>query len=124
MNKINLITAPDKLYNEAFSILLIYPNDYIKSELQSIVQQIDIAINIYLYEDHNVDWLLDIGSSCDYIIIDVDNCTTTVRDLCSFFIAKPKTYWLTQSENIVYNKLSVNRIYDLNFIKTIMEKNI
>lgn len=124
MNKINLITPPDKLYNECFSILLISPTDFIKQQLQSIVQEIDIPINIYLYEEDNIDWLLDIASSVDYIVIDLDNCDSKVRELCSYFVAKPKTYWLTQGENTVYNMLSVNRIYDLEPIKNIMEKQL
>lgn len=124
MNKINLITPPDKLFNEALSILLIYPSSYIKDQLQPLLQEIDIAINIYLYEEENIDWLFDIISSVDYIILDIDNSDTTVKDLVSFLIAKPKTYWLTQSNYPVYNKLSVNRIYDLDIIKNIMEKQL
>lgn len=124
MNKINLITPPDKLYNDSLSILLIYPSEIIKNQLQPLLQEINIPINIYLYEDDDIDWLFDIASSVDYIILDIDNSDTVVRDLVSYLIAKPKTYWLTQGEYIVYNKLSVNRIYDLDIFRTIMENKL
>lgn len=124
MNKISLITPPDKLYNDSLSILLIYPSEIIKTQLQPLLQEIDIPINIYLYEDHDIDWLFDIVSSVDYIILDIDNSDTVVRDLVSYLIAKPKTYWLTQGDYTVYNKLSVNRIYDLDIIRTIMENKL
>ena len=77
-----------------------------------------------MYEEQNLDWLLDISASCDYIVIDIDNCTTTTRDLCSYLVAKPKTYWLTQGENTVYTMISTNRIFDLDFIREIMEKQL
>jgi hypothetical protein len=124
MNKINLITPPDKLHNDAFSLLLIQPTEFTKSQIQAIVQEIDIAINIYLYETSDVDWLLDVTALADCVIVDIDNCNSATRDLCSYLIAKPKTYWLTQGENTVYNKLSANRIYDLDFIRRILEQEI
>jgi hypothetical protein len=34
-------------------------------------------------------------------------------------IAKPKTFWLTKGENVVYNKLSNNRVNDFKFLSNL-----
>jgi hypothetical protein len=53
----------------------------------------------------------------DYVIFDVDNSASEVRDLASYIIANPNTYWLTNSIDSVYNNISINRVYDLSFLK-------
>ena len=50
---------------------------------------------------------------CDQTIIDLDHCDSQVRDLASYIIAQSNTLWLTNAVETVYNKLSINRIYDL-----------
>jgi hypothetical protein len=52
--------------------------------------------------------------------MNLDACDTHSRDLGSFLVIYPKTYWLTKAENIVYNKLSLNRVYNLDFIKSLI----
>jgi hypothetical protein len=121
MPNITVITPPDKIFNTNKSILLIYPNNSLKSDFQTLVQDWEVDFNLYLYsvepteQDH--DWLLSIVKLVDIVIFDVDNATAEVRDLASYIIAHPHTYWLTNSPSPVYNKLSVNRIYDLSFLK-------
>jgi len=56
---------------------------------------------------------------CDLIIVDIDNCPSYVKDLLSFIIAKPKTYWLTNAVEVVYNHISSNRIYNLSILERI-----
>jgi hypothetical protein len=34
-------------------------------------------------------------------------------------IAKPKTFWLTNGENRVYNKLSINKIQNFEFLTSL-----
>ena len=55
MSEINLITPPDKLYNHDRTILLIYPSLNIKTEIQNILLESKKKINIYLYEDQDID---------------------------------------------------------------------
>jgi hypothetical protein len=45
------------------------------------------------------------------------------RDLLSYMIAKNKTYWLTNSQDSVYNSLSSNRVYNLDFLSNIGDNN-
>lgn len=122
MNNINLITPPDKLYNDSLSILLIHPSKDVQLDLQNnILPTFDFSINVYYYDKpvynkDDVDWLLSIFHLVSLVIIDLDNSSSHVKDMCSYFIAKSKTYWLTNSVDTVYNHLSPNRIYNLSFL--------
>ena len=122
MSKISVITPPDKLYNKAYSFVLIYPNDDIKQQLQNLIADWDCAINVYLYEEEAVDWLLYIVQSADAVILNLDDSDSEVRDLASYLVSLPNVFWLTKGEISVYNKLSVNRIYNLDTIGGTVEK--
>ena len=116
MSKISVITPPDKLYNKAHSFVLVYPNEDIKQHLQNLIADWDCAVNVYLYEEEAIDWLLDIVQSADAVVLNLDDCDTQVRDLASYLVSLPNVFWLTKGEISVYNKLSVNRIYNLDTI--------
>lgn len=119
MAKINLITAPDKLYNSDTSFLLIYPSNPIKEQFNSILQSTTSNVNLYLYEhesdSHDIDWLLSVHQTVDYCIIDLDNSPSEIRELVSYFISKSNTYWLTNGEYMFYNSISNNKIWNLDY---------
>lgn len=119
MADINLITAPDRLFNNVISFLLIYPSKSVKEQFNFLLQNNIQSFNVYLYESlsdvHEIDWLLSTHKIADYTILDVDNCPAEIRDLVSYFIANPKTYWLTNAEQMFYNKISNKRIYSLDY---------
>lgn len=119
MSDITLITSPDKVYTQEYSFLLIYPSSIVKEQFQNFLAQIEMPSHVYLYEnkdDHEVEWLLDVFHIVDTVIIDIDNCEKTIRDLTSYFIAKDKTYWLTNGTGNYYNVISKNRVFDLDFL--------
>jgi hypothetical protein len=121
LNKINIITPPDKIFSDCLNILLIHPSESIKNELQNILANYENSCNIYVYENktydpNEIDWLLTVFNVCNLCIIDLDNSSPQVRMLSSYLIAKPKTYWLTNGEDVVYTHISNNRIYDLDFM--------
>lgn len=122
MNNIHLITPPDKLYNDSLSVLLIHPSKDVQLDLQNnILPTFDFSVNVYyydkpIYNKDDIDWLLSIFHLVNLVIIDLDNSSSHVKDICSYFIAKSKTYWLTNSVDTVYNHLSPNRIYNLSFL--------
>lgn len=119
MNEIKLITPPDRLYTQEISFLLIYPSKKIKEEFTSMVSNIDENIHVYLYEidsTHEAEWLIDTFNQVNYVILDIDNCNSDIRSLASYFIAKDKTYWLTNSQDSLYNVISKNRIFSLDFL--------
>lgn len=121
MPKLNLITPPDKLFNECYSVLLIYPSDDIKNDLQDSIKLQKKDINVYVFEpdakEQNLDWLLSVCHLVDVVILDVDNSSVEVRKLASYIISKSNTYWLTNEPNPLYNMLSVKQIHNLDFLK-------
>jgi len=118
--KINLITAPDIVYNNAYSILMICPTDGLKLELQSHLSEFDIDVNIYMANanDHvDIKWLLSISKWADIVIFDIDNSPTQVQELQSYLISLSNVFWLTNHEYLYYNILSTNREYNLDFLQ-------
>ena len=111
---INLITAPDKLLNSNPSVLLVNPSDQLKENFNSHAGNINRAINLYLFENNEseIEWLLDIVSSVDYIILDIDN-TKIQQWIIGYILNFGKTFYLTNTKDIMYNIVNVNRIYEL-----------
>lgn len=128
MNKINLITPPDILPNDSYQLLVMYPSKTLQKELQeTFLSKAEFSVNVYYYDKLNynnddVNWLLTIFKLCDTAIIDVDNVAPYAKDLLSYMIAKDKTYWLTNTQNSVYNNLSNNRVFTLEFMSAIGDK--
>lgn len=121
---ITLITPPDKIYNDAIGLLLLFPNKDLQAEIQQeIFPVVSDPLNVYLYDKEqysvsDMDWLMSVFTLADMVLIDIDNCPPYVRDLASYMIAKPKTYWLTNSLDPVYNYISKNRIFNTSFLSS------
>ena len=121
MTKINVITAPDVLHNKALSFLLIQPSVEVRDQFQNLLAKFEKPLNIYLYDpqtddERAYDWLLNIANIVDYCIVDVDNLGITERNLASYLISLTNTFYLTNDEVTPYNMLSVNRIYNLDWL--------
>lgn len=122
---INLITPPDILHNDNFQLLVVGPSGSLSKEIQNtIFKNANDSLNVYIYDrqeykGEDVDWLLNVFKQSDLVIVDVDNCASHCRDLLSYMIAKEKTYWLTNSQDSVYNNLSKNKIYTLDSLSSI-----
>lgn len=123
--KINLITPPDKIYNDAVSLLLVFPSKDIQKQVQDeILSTVETGLNVYIFDQKNytkdsVDWLLNIFTLSNIVLVDVDQCPPYVKDLLSYMIAKPKTYWLTNAIETVYTHISSNRIYNLSVLRNL-----
>jgi hypothetical protein len=119
MSDITLITPPDKIFNQSKSILLIYPSEESKQAIQSFLAQSDQHFNVYLYtEDKDINWLLNVHKFCDRTFLELDNIPSELSTLVSYLISFSSTFWLTKGEHLYYNKLSANRIYNFEFLKT------
>lgn len=121
MSDITVITPPDKIFNQNTNIFLLYPSDKIKSDLQDILANSKTKVNIYIYEnkdEHDVDWLFTIQKISDITIVELEELPLEIKQIQSYLVSQSNTYWLTKGENIWYNKLSVNRVYDLHFLNT------
>jgi hypothetical protein len=123
-NSILLITPPDKIHNQNKNILLVHPSSYIKNSTQEFLAESDEGFNVYIYEpqseeEYNLDWLLDVARFAEIAIIDLDNCDPQTKQIASYLVSLPNVFWLTSSEQNCYNRLSVNRIYDLDILNQI-----
>ena len=112
MPNITLITPPDKLLNSNTSILLVKPSDELKSDLNEKLKDLEINLNIYLYETVNESWLIDAVNIVDHIILDIDNIVTN-QWVIGYILAQNKTFYLTNAPESMYNIVNVNRIYEL-----------
>lgn len=121
---INLITPPDKVFSDAVNVLVIFPSKDLQQQIQNeVFPNAKESINVYLYDkpqytNTDVDWLLSVFNLCQIVIVDVDQCPPHIKDLLSFMIAKPKTYWLTNAVDSVYNHISSNRIYNISILSS------
>lgn len=120
MSNIKLITPPDILHSQEYSFLLIYPSPLIKSEFQDLISDLTMPLHVYWYDTDDIDWLLSVFQQADTVILDIDNCPSKIRDLTSYFITKDKTFWLTNSGENYYNKISRNRIFSLDSLNAVI----
>ena len=108
---INLITPPDKLFNNNTSILLVNPSDYLKEDINTCLKNIKQDLNLYLYEESDITWLLDVINSVDYILLDINN----VQDnhwVIGYILSKQNCFYLTNDRELSYNNVNRNRVYD------------
>lgn len=113
---INLITAPDKLLNNNYSLLLINPSNDIKENFNEVAKSFDRNINLYLYEgEPMLQWLVEVANIVDNIVIDIDN-TIENKWLIGYILSLSKTFYLTKDTYQVYNTINNNVIYDLSQI--------
>jgi len=135
MSDLTVVTPPDTLLTNNVSFLLVYPSRDVKDEFQNLIMKFDDPFTTYIYETqepkerlevediklektdvHDYDWLLRHVHVADFVILDIDNCPPTIRDLASYIIANTNTFWLTKAPDMYYNKLSNKRIYHLDYL--------
>ena len=92
-----------------------------RHELQNILAEMEDSINVYmvfLTKMYNIpDWLLNLHKICDVVLVNLDNLQPCISTIMSYLISFDNTYWLTKGENLLYNKISPNRIYNIEQIK-------
>lgn len=123
MNDITLITPPDVLNNDAYSMLIICPSEEYKILINNILSESNMHLNLYWYESRfdSIDWIINLLKKMDVVFVDVDNSDNEVRMFLSHIIAQPNTFYLTRDNNTPYNLISKNRVYDFvwleNFVR-------
>ena len=119
---LNLITPPDKLFNNNKSFLLMNPSDIVKEQFNEMAKQLGENLNVYLFdaETPDVGWLLDVVNQVDTIILDVDNTRNEYQWLIGYLLSFDKTFYLTKAEEMSYNVINTRRIYD---VRQITEEN-
>ena len=114
MSKINLITAPDRLHNNNYSVLLINPSEAVKADFNRSILNLNQEINLYLYETtefNDYDWLITVSNTVDHIVLDISH---TGKDfwLLGYLLSQPHTHYISVQDPTPYHLLCANRIYD------------
>lgn len=118
LGKINLITPPDKLFNNNLGYLLVKPSTHVKQQFQAILSQNFEEVNVFVFDEneHDIGWLLATAVQSDVIIIDIDNCDPITQKFVTFMLSLPNTHYITNDEITPYSLISKNRIYNLDWI--------
>ena len=124
ISKVNLITYPDQIFSDTIKLLFISKNSSLKDELQSYIAKGNVDMDIYLTEElildnQQIDWLFNVFNMCNICVLDLDSANPQIRQLASYFIAKPKTYYLTNEVDSLYNHISNRQVYNLEFLHQI-----
>jgi len=112
-NKINLITPPDQLHNNNFSLNLINTNDEEK-EIVSVFlskQDDDREINLYAYtNESNPTWLLNCVDGKINTYINLDNTHDISVKYKSYMLSNSNVYYYTSDNNEkeIYSLISAN----------------
>lgn len=118
LGKINVITPPDKLFNQNPSILLVKTTNEVKEAFQKYICQVLDELNVFVFDENEMDieWLLSVHAYADISIVDIDNCDPITKSFVTFMISQPETYYITKDELTPYGLISKSRIYDLEAI--------
>lgn len=113
---INLITAPDILFNNTFSMLLIQPSNDIKKELETFLITVDSPINIYLYETNTNDikWLLTVIKQVNIVIIEPDYVSPSIQQYVSYILSMSNVWYKSDTDWSLINK---NKFFDFPQLK-------
>lgn len=124
LGKINLITPPDRLYNSNPTYLLVKPSTKIKMQFQVMLSQMGDDINVYVFDDDemDIDWMLSVSQTSDFVIIDIDNCDTQTLMFVALMLTQPNSYYMTLDEVTPWHLVSRNRIYNLDWITEILDE--
>jgi hypothetical protein len=117
--KIKIITAPDRIFDQSQTMLVINPSETLKNAVHDYAVACDQHLNIYLYSGHddNIAWLLSVANSVDNIIIDMDNCPVAVSQFFSYLLSLPHTYYKCDVMQAPWDLLNKNRFYDFPKLK-------
>jgi hypothetical protein len=108
---INLITAPDMIFNNTFSMLLIHPSNDIKKQLETFLITINKPINIYLYDQNTDDikWLLSVIKQVNIVIIETDNIASSLQPYISYILSMNNVWY---KSDIDWSLINRNKFFD------------
>lgn len=112
--KISIITAPDIIFNQAHTLLLVQPAQDLRIAAEQYCMSKECSINAYIFTDTDTDirWLLTVAKIVDYVIVDMDNCNQCVTHFMSYLLSIPNTYYRTTHEVAPWKLINQNRFYD------------
>lgn len=115
MNKINLISPPDKLYNNHKTFNLVCATQKEKENLSFALSKNNKGedIDIYVYNnENNLLWLLDVINRKNYTYLNLDNLQGNVVQYTSYIVSLPNVYYYTKDlkTKAIYELISTNLV--------------
>ena len=128
MTKITMITEPDKLLNDRVSVLLVAPDNDLKTQFNDAMKEIDAEVNLYMWEigdpddQSNIQWLVEVARDVDHIIL---NCDDMYKDrwIVGYLLQLKHCYFkhMGSTEAFGYNVVNNNKIWNLDYLKEHLE---
>jgi hypothetical protein len=112
--KVKIITAPDRVYDQSQTMLVITPSIELKDAVHNYAIDCENHLNIHLYsgDENNIAWLLSVANSVDNILIDMDNSPESLSHFFSYILSLPNTYYKCSVMQAPWDLLNKNRFYD------------
>jgi len=114
-NKINLITPPDNLHNNNFTLSVVNTTDEEKEKISNYLskQQDDREINLFAYtNESNPTWLLYKVNGKINTYINLDNTVDISVQYISYMLSLSNVYYYTEDQNKkdMYSLISANSV--------------
>ena len=118
-NKIQVVTAPDIIFDQSFNLLVIAPGSNLTKSLEDFIVEKKKSLNLYFYfgTENDIKWLLTIAKIADCTIIDLDNCPEQVTKFASYILSLPNTHYKTDNKLVDWSIINSNKFYDFPEIK-------
>jgi hypothetical protein len=95
-----IVTAPDRYYTEAYSILLIDFEwglvEHIINPLRSSL--VDLAIHVYTPHDNDSKWAIDVATSSNIVLMDLNQNTN--NDIIKGYLISKNNVWYTGRQDL------------------------
>lgn len=114
LGKVKVVTAPDIVHDQAYTILVVCPDESVKLGLQTYLSTRvdDCVVYVYNGNENDIKWLLTTAKLSDVVIVDMDNSTYEVSHFLSYLLTLPATYYKCQHMRAPWDVINKNRFYD------------
>ena len=104
--------------------MLIKPSTKVKMQFQNLLSKIEEDINVYVFDDieTDIDWLLSVSQTSDFVIVDIDNCDSQTKLFIALILTQPNAHYMTSDEITPWHLISKKRIYNLDWINEVLDK--
>lgn len=111
---INIISPPDNIFNQNANYLLVRPTNTLKLELQQLLIETDEEVNVFVFDEKDTDvaWLMSVSQYAGVIVVDIDNCDTSLYPFIGLLLLHPNSCYISSNPQ-PWHLISRKRIFNL-----------
>ena len=111
---IKLVTSPDVVHDQAYTITVVCPSDELKSQVHTFLSDTVANVTVYLYAgtEQDINWLLTVSKMSNSVIVDIDHCPADIKYFLSYLLTLPNTHYKCNHCIVPWNIINKNRFYD------------